>query len=101
MDTDTLITSARARFDHAAAKKILREKYQAKLVFAYQGGMFRTTPEMIMFLSLHGDQLIVVQDLYETPVQVNARELCEIMRARWQEQMNAWFVEHQELLRKR
>lgn len=101
MDIEKLVAHSRARFDHAAAKRALKEKYQAKMIFGWNGGMFRATPEMISFLSLYNDQQIVIQDLYETPVEVNARELCDCMRARLQEQMNAWLVEYQELSKKR
>lgn len=101
MDTEKLVAHARTRFDHNVAKRTLKEKYQAKMTFGWNGGMFRATPEMITFLSLYGDERIVVLDLYETPVEVNARELCDLMRSRWQEQMNAWLVEHSELSRKR
>ena len=101
MNTDTLITEARARFDHAAAKRLLKEKYQGKLIFGWNGGMFCATPEMITFLSLYGDQRVVVKDLYDNPVEANAQQLCELMKCRHQEQMNAWLVEHEELNRKR
>ena len=101
MDTDKLIEFSRARFEHESAKRVLREKYQAKLVFAHTGGMFRASPEMISFLSLYADQDIVIKDLYDNPVQVNAQALCDIMKSRLQEQMNAWMVEHQELAAKR
>lgn len=94
MNTNDLLSLARARFDHEAARKNLREKYQAKMIFGWNGGMFRATPEMITFLSLYGDKRIVVQDLYETPVEVNAQELCDHMRMRLQEQMNAWLEEY-------
>ena len=101
MDTDALIAHARARFDHAAARRTLREKYQAKLVFGYRGGMFRAAPDMITLLSLYGDDTIVVQDLYENPVEVDAGELGNMMRERWQEQMTAWLVEHDQLTQQR
>lgn len=101
MDTKKLVAHARTRFEHAAAKRTLKEKYQAKMVFGWGGGMFRATPDMITFLSLYGDERIVIQDLYETPIEVNARELCDLMRVRWQEQMNAWLVEYEELSKKR
>lgn len=94
METDQLISRSRARFEHNQARQLLKEKYQAKMIFGWDGGMFRASPEMITFLSLYGDERIVVQDLYETPVEVNARELCDHMRARFQEQMNAWLIEH-------
>lgn len=101
MQTDTLIAHARARFDHAAARRVLRERYQAKLVFGYRGGMFRATPDMIMFLHLYGDDTIVVEDLYQNPIEVDAGELGSIMRERWQEQMTAWLIEHQALNQQR
>jgi len=101
MDTNNLIAHSRARFDHAAAKRTLKEKYQGKLVFGWNGGMFKATPEMITFLSLYNDVRIVVLDLYETPIEVNAKELCNIMQAKLHKQMNAWLVEYQELNKNR
>jgi hypothetical protein len=101
MNTDSIIAHARARFDHAAARRTLKEKYQARLNFAWNGGMFCATPEMITFLNLYGDQEIVVQDLYENPVKVNAKELCDLMKSRWQEQMNAWLIEYDQLNKNR
>ena len=101
MDTDILYQHARARFEHAAARRILKEKYQAKMIFGYNGGMFLATPQMISFLSLYEDQRIVIEDLYDTPVEVEASELCSLMRSRWQEQMNAWLLEHTEISQQR
>ena len=97
MNTNELVAHSRARFDHHQARQVLREKYQAKLNFAYSGGMFCASPEMIVFLNLYSDQDIVIQDLYENPVQVNAKELCDLMKIRWQEQMNAWLIEYEQL----
>ena len=101
MDTDALVAHARARFDHSAARRVMREKYEARLLFGHQGGMFRASPEMITFLHIYGDENIVIKDLYDTPIAVQAKELCDIARSRWQEQMNAWLVEYQELNKKR
>jgi hypothetical protein len=95
MDINDLIAHSRARLDHAAARRVIKEKYEAKMLFGYNGGMFQATPEMISFLNLYGDQDVVIKDLYDTPVQVNAQQLCQLMQQRWQEQMNAWLVEYQ------
>jgi hypothetical protein len=43
----------------------------------------------------------VLLDLYETPVQVQSEDLRGLAMQRWQEQMNAWLVEHNELSTKR
>ena len=101
MDTDALIAHARARFDHVAAKRVLKEKYQARLIFGWNGGLFRTTPELITFLSLYGNEEIVMPDLYENPIKFRASDVAVLMRAKWQEQMNAWLVEHDELSKRR
>lgn len=101
MNTDELVAHARARFEHSAARRTLKEKYQAKLTFGWNGGMFKATPEMITFLSLYGDERIVILDLYETPIEINAKELCELMKLRLQEQMNAWLVEYDGLNKNR
>lgn len=98
---DTLTQKIRARFDHNQQRRILKEKYEAKLTFAWADGLWRATPEMITFLSLYGEQRIVVLDLYETPIQVHANVLCGMMKSRWQEQMNAWQQEYTELSRQR
>jgi hypothetical protein len=100
MDTDQLISHSRARFEHEAARKTLREKYQAKFTFAYAGGMWQAGPELLTVLKLYPGEAVIL-DLYENPVKVNAEELYELAVARWQEQMNAWLMEYEELNRRR
>lgn len=97
MDSKNLIDQARARFDHQAARRCLREKYQAKLNFAHAGGMFQASPEMISFLNLYRDQIIVLEDLYHNPVEVIVNDLLDRMQQRWQEQMNAWYAEYKSI----
>ena len=101
MNTESLVAHARARFDHEAAKRVLKEKYQAKLVFAHAGGMWRAGPELQTTLLTCPDTQAVIMDLYENPIKVDTKELFAISRQRWQEQMNAWLVEYDELSNKR
>jgi len=70
-------------------------------LFAHAGGMFKSTPETITFLSLYNNEDIVMVDLYHNPVKVNAAELKDEMQKRWREQMNAWLVEWAELQKQR
>jgi hypothetical protein len=96
MNTDDLIAHARSRFDHAAARRILKEKYSARMLFAYQGGMFRAGPELqTTLLTCPGTEAVIL-DLYENPVKINTRELLSLSQQRWQEQMNAWLVEYEQ-----
>ena len=104
MDTDQLIAHSRARFEHEAARRTLREKYQAKLTFAHAGGMWLAGPELINILTAsltHGQQGLVLPDMYETPVMVDYKELLTLTQQRWQECMNAWLVEYEQLNRNR
>jgi len=101
MNTDNLIAHARARFDHAAARRVLKEKYEAKMLFAHAGGMWRAGTELLNILATVPPGDAVLLDLYETPVQVRPEELRGMAMMRWQEQMNAWLVEHEELTKKR
>jgi hypothetical protein len=101
MNTDELISHSRARFEHASAKRTLKEKYQSKLTFAHAGGMWRAGPELQnTLLSCPGLEAVLL-DLYENPVRVSTKELMTISQQRWQEQMNAWLVEYEQLSRKR
>jgi hypothetical protein len=101
MNTDELVKHSRARFDHAAARRVLKEKYQARMLFAHAGGMWRAGPELqITLLTCTGPEAVIL-DLYETPVQVNTQELLALSQQRWQEQMNAWLTEYQMISQKR
>jgi hypothetical protein len=100
MNSDELISYGRARFDHAATKRLLKEKYQAKFVFAHSGGMWQAGPELLTTLKCCTGTVVIL-DLYENPVQVAAEELYELAIQRWQEQLNAWLAEYQELNKKR
>ena len=101
MDTNELIKHSRSRFDHAAARRVLREKYQAKMLFAYNGGMWRAGPELLNIMNVCSDPTAVLLDLYENPVQVNIQELRALAQQRWQEQMNAWLAEYNHISQQR
>jgi len=101
MNTETIVAHARARFDHAAAKRTLKEKYHGKLVFAHDGGMWLAGPELLATIAVCSDPTSVILDLYDTPVRVTIDVFRNIVRSHWQEQMNAWLVEYNELSKNR
>jgi hypothetical protein len=101
MNTDNIIAQSRARFDHATAKRTLKEKYQAKLTFAHNGGLWLAGPELLATLAACVGPTSVILDLYDTPVQVVPNEFRDIVRNHWQEQMNAWLVEYKEQIKNR
>jgi hypothetical protein len=101
MDTNELIAHGRARFEHAAARRLLRERYQAKMLFAHAGGMWQAGPELLTLLSSWPGSEAVIPDLYDTPVRVSVQELRNLACERWQEQMTAWLIEHDALTKNR
>jgi hypothetical protein len=99
MDTDKIIISAKARFAHEANRRVLKEKYEAKMLFAYRGGMWCAGPELLSALNncrIDDKAEVVLLDLYETPIKIQTKELWNLAAERWQEQMNAWLVEFEE-----
>ena len=94
MDPNELYEHGRARFEHAAARRLLREKYQAKLIFAHAGGMWQAGPQLISVLQACRCEEAVIEDLYATPVEIKVADLLALTHARWQEQMTAWLIEH-------
>ena len=102
MNTNELVAHSRSRFEHAAARRTLKEKYQAKLTFAYRGGMWQAGPElhsMVFTCGRIGE--VVLLDLYENPVKIDTKELMSLSQERFNEQMNAWLVEYEELNKNR
>lgn len=102
MNTDALLAHARSRFNHEAARRALKEKYQARMVFAYQGGMFRAGAELLAMLNACPvEDDIVILDLYENPIRVSPLDLQRLAHDRWQEQMTAWLIEFEESCQQR
>ena len=101
MDTDKLLKHSRARFAHEANRRVLKEKYEAKMLFAYNDGMWRAGPELLSTLLVCPGDTAVLLDLYENPVHVEVKELAEIAQRRWQEQMTAWHIEYEEARKNR
>jgi hypothetical protein len=102
MNTDQLISHSRARFDHVSARRVIKEKYQAKMMFAHAGGLWHAGPELHSAIVNSGQTgSVVLLDMYETPIRVNLEELLKLSQSHWQEQMTAWLVEYEELNQKR
>lgn len=101
MDTKALIKEAKARFDHNAAKQLLKEKYQAKLIIANQGGMWKVTPELITFVDSAGSQELILLDSYENPIKVNRPELLKTIVDHYNTVMEQWYNDFEDLKKNR
>ncbi len=101
MDTKTLVSEAKARFNHNAAKAYLSEKFNAKLLVAEQGGLWKADPQTINFLSISTNDDIVLIDTFDNPVKVNRKALLEKLSDTYDTVMNEWHNEWKELENKR
>ena len=93
MNVDTMVEKIKAKFDHDLAKHYLKEKYQSKLIFADQGGLWKATPEFLSFLSTPTLNEIVLLDLYDNPVKVNKELLVIIAHKTYHDVMTEWHEE--------
>jgi hypothetical protein len=104
MDTKTLITDAKARFAHNSAKDYLKEKYNAKLLVAEQGGLWRADQQTISFLTVMTndyDDRVVIMDTFQNPVLVDRSELLSKLKEVYRSVMADWYNEWKELESKR
>lgn len=101
MDTKSLIREAHARFAHNSAKQLIKEKYQTKLIVANQGGLWKSTPELIGYLKLNQHEELILEDMYHNPVKVIRNELLNRLIETHDQVMQQWFEEYQTLKTKR
>ena len=97
MDTKTLISEAKARFNHNSAKAQLKDKYDGKFIIAEQGGLWKASPELIAFLSALNDNFVILIDNFNNPVQVNRDQLLSILKDTYQKVMLDWYKEWKEI----
>jgi hypothetical protein len=104
MDTKTLLAEARARFNHNSAKAYLSEKFNAKLIVAEQGGLWKADQQTISFLSSminDYDDRVVLMDTFQNPVLVDRSELLSKLKSVYNTVMAEWYNEWKELENKR
>ena len=75
MDTNKLIQDAKARFDFNTQKQELKDKYEGKLIFADQGGLFTAGPNLFATLQAITQTYVIIIDNYGNPVKVDATKL--------------------------
>ena len=97
MNTESLITDAKARFSHNSAKAYLKDKFSSKLIVAEQGGLWTASPELISFLATQSylpfDDTVILIDNFDNPVQVNCPALLAVLQKTYNTVMNDWHAE--------
>jgi hypothetical protein len=97
MDTKTILSQAKARFSHNQNKEYLKNKYEAKLLVADQGGLWKITPELLVFLKSTSAEEMILLDAYENPVKVNVSKLFDLLKDTYNTVMQDWHAEFEEL----
>jgi hypothetical protein len=97
MDLDQLTTQIRTATDYQVNRRILREKIQTDLHFAYNGGLFRATPELLAFVQSWPIDELYLEDTYQNPIEVDRQVFLVMAQQHYQKVMNRWHQEHAEL----
>jgi hypothetical protein len=97
MDTKQLIKDSKARFNHNASKQQLKEKYQAKLTVADQGGSWTVTSGLLAQLASSSAETLVLLDNYDNPVKVNRLDLLKTLNQIYVLVMEEWYTEFKSL----
>ena len=101
MDTNSLLADIKARFNHNSAKDYLKDKYESKLVFADQSGLWNVSTEMLSFLRTSTSPEIILLDTYSNPVKVDTSKLLSKAESIYDSVMTDWAKEWKELESKR
>ena len=97
MDTKSLITEAKARFNHNSAKAYLKDKYDSKFIVADQNGLWRANLETINFLTATSDAEVIIIDTFNNPVKVIRQALLDKLSTVYKTTMEEWYAEWVEL----
>lgn len=96
MDTNKLIQDAKARFDFNTQKQELKDKYEGKLIFADQGGLFTAGPNLFATLQSITQTYVVILDNYGNPVKVESTKLLSkavnlynVVMQEWLDELNS------------
>lgn len=96
MDTQSLLSDIKARFNHNAFKAHLKDKYDGKLIVAEQGGLWKATPDLIGYLASTTEEYVILIDAFENPVFVNRVQLHSILHRVYNDVMQLWYNEWKE-----
>lgn len=97
MDTAQLVKDVKARFNINYQKQQLHEKYNAKLIFADQGGLWTANTILLSQLNSFTSDTIVMLDNYENPIKINRLSLYHKAQSLYIEIMAEWYDEYEKL----
>lgn len=96
---ENLVNQVKLATDYQINKRALREKILIDLHMPYNNGMFKLTPELLAFVSTWPDDILFLEDTYQNPIQILRDEFLNKARPHYQQAMNTWHQQHEELKR--
>ena len=100
-DIENLLTEIKQATDYQINKRILREKIQTDLHLAHNGGLFKITPDLLAFVQGWPINELYLEDVYQNPIEVDKQVFLITAQQHYQQVMNRWHQEHNELKRLR
>jgi hypothetical protein len=101
MNVEQIKTVSRTKYLHSLAKLNLKEKYESRLIVTLGDGSFRVTPDLLSFLNLYKDSEVILLDMYENPVRVNAGQLFDLAKTVYDTVMTDWRDDFQTIMKQR
>ena len=96
-DLEKLTSEIRLATDFQVNKRILREKIQTDLHLAFNGGLFKITPELFAFVSAWPTDFLYLEDVYQNPIEVEKQIFLAQAGQCYYKAMNRWHDEHEQL----
>jgi hypothetical protein len=97
MSTTDIVNQIKQATDYQVNKRILREKIQTDLHLAYNGGLFKITPELYSFVSVWPTETLYLEDVYENPIEIEKQIFLAQAGQCYHKAMNRWHDEYEQL----
>jgi hypothetical protein len=101
MSTEDIVTQIKQATDYQVNKRILREKIQTDLHFAFNGGLFKVTPELLAFVSTWPLDVLYIEDAYQNPIEIDKQVFLVQAQQCYHKAMNRWHDEHENIKKQR
>lgn len=97
-ETNELVQKIKQATDFEHNKRNLFEKIQIDLHLAYQGGLFKLSPELICYIGLQKQDVLIVLDVYNNPIKItDVTEFFDLCRQQYQKVLNTYYEMHDQL----
>ena len=92
----TILESVQKAFDFQTAKKNLRDRLDRCLTLPYAGGLFKVSPELIVFAT-SWQEPFVIEDSLGNPIKIdNPNDFVTNLKLNYQEATNEWLNEFEQ-----